>query len=101
MFAGFFAAAFAMLTTHSMVIAPLNREIPWTPAHVLTWAAVIGALLVFEWAFTSNAWALRHLNAEFPAPPEAIQEALTGHRPDGVDQLERDYGYRAGVFLCS
>ena len=99
-FAGFFAAGFAMLTTHSMVFAPLNREIPWTAAHVLTWAAVIGALLVFEWAFTSNAWALRHLNAEFPAPPEAIQEALTGHRPDGIDQLERDYGYRAGVFLC-
>ncbi|AIY03435.1 hypothetical protein ART_3836 [Arthrobacter sp. PAMC 25486] len=100
-FAGFFAAGFAMLTTHSMVFAPLNQEIPWTAAHVLTWAAVIGALLVFEWAFTSNAWALKHLNAEFPAPPEAIQEALTGHKTDGVDQLERDYGYRAGVFLCN
>lgn len=99
-FAGFFAAGFAMLTTHSMVLAPLNQEIPWTPAHVLTWSAVIGALLVFEWAFTSNAWALKHLNAEFPAPPEAIQEALTGHDPDGIDQLERDYGYRAGVFFC-
>ncbi|MGN5734353.1 hypothetical protein [Arthrobacter psychrochitiniphilus] len=100
-FAGFFAAGFAMLSTHSMVMAPLNREIPWTAAHVLTWAAVIGALLVFEWAFTSNAWALRHLNAEFPAPPEVIQEALTGHDPDGVDKLEKDYGYRAGVFLCT
>ena len=99
-FAGFFAAAFAMLTTHTLVFGPLNREIPWTPAHVLTWAAVIGALLVFEWAFTSNAWALKHLNAEFPAPPEAIQEALTSHDPDGIDKLERDYGYRAGVFLC-
>lgn len=100
-FAGFFAAGFAMLSTHSMVFAPLNQEIPWTPAHVLSWAAVIGALLVFEWSFTSNAWALKHLNAEFPAPPEAIQEALTSHKCDGVDQLERDYGYRAGVFLCT
>lgn len=99
-FAGFFAAGFSMLTTHTMVMAPLNREIPWTAAHVLTWAAVIGALLVFEWSFTSNAWALRHLNAEFPAPPEVIQEALTGHDPDGIDKLEADYGYRAGVFLC-
>ena len=98
-FAGFFAAGFAMLTTHSMVFAPLNREIPWTLAHVLIWAAVIGALLVFEWAFTSNAWALRHLNAEFPAPPEVIQEALTTHDPDGIDKLESQYGYRAGVFL--
>lgn len=100
-FAGFFAAGFAMLSTHTMVLAPLNQEIPWTPAHVLTWAAVIGALLVFEWAFTSNAWALRHLNAEFPAPPEVIQEALTGHDRAGIDKLEADYGYRAGVFLCT
>ncbi len=100
-FTGFFAAGFSMLTTHTMVFAPLNREIPWTPAHVLTWAAVIGALLVFEWAFTSNTWALKHLNAEFPAPPEAIQEALTGHDPEGIDNLERQYGYRAGVFLCT
>lgn len=99
-FTGFFAAGFAMVTTRSMVLGPLNGEMEWTAAHVLTWAAVIGALLVFEWAFTSNAWALKHLNAEFPAPPEAIQEALTGHNPDGIDQLERDYGYRAGVFLC-
>ncbi|MDO5751944.1 hypothetical protein [Arthrobacter sp.] len=99
-FAGFFAAGFAMITTRSMVLGPLNREVEWTAAHVLTWAAVIGALLVFEWAFTSNSWALKHLNAEFPAPPAAIQEALTGHDPDGIDQLERDYGYRAGVFLC-
>ncbi|MDD0857032.1 hypothetical protein NHF46_02875 [Arthrobacter alpinus] len=98
-FAGFFAAGFTMLTTHNLVMAPLNREIPWTAAHVLTWAAVIGALLVFEWAFTSNAWALKHLNAEFPAPPEAIQEALTGHDPAGIEQLEAKYGYRAGVFL--
>lgn len=100
-FAGFFAAGFAMLTTHSMVMAPLQREIPWTAAHVLTWAAVIGALLVFEWAFTSNGWALKHLNAEFPAPPEAIQEALTGHDGLGIDKLETEYGYRAGVFLCT
>ncbi|MBP2411735.1 hypothetical protein JOF48_000534 [Arthrobacter stackebrandtii] len=99
-FAGFFAAGFAMLATDSMVMAPLHQELAWTPAHVLTWAAVIGALLVFEWAFTSNAWALKHLNAEYPAPPEAIQEALTCHDPDGIDRLERDYGYRAGVFLC-
>lgn len=98
-FAGFFAAGFTMLTTHNLVMAPLQREIPWTAAHVLTWAAVIGALLVFEWAFTSNAWALKHLNAEFPAPPEAIQEALTGHDPEGIDMLETTYGYRAGVFL--
>ncbi len=99
-FAGFFAAGFAMLATDSMVMAPLHGELAWTPAHVLTWAAVIGALLVFEWAFTSNAWAMKHLNAEYPAPPEAIQEALTGQDSDGVDRLERDYGYRAGVFLC-
>ena len=100
-FAGFFAAGFAMLTTHSMVMAPLHQEIPWTAAHVLTWAAVIGALLVFEWAFTSNGWALKHLNAEFPAPPEAIQEALTGHDVLGIDALEAEYGYRAGVFLST
>lgn len=99
-FGGFFAAGFAMLTTHNLVMAPLSREIPWTAAHVLTWAAVIGALLVFEWAFTSNAWALRHLNAEFPAPPEVIQEALINHDPHGIDKLEEEYGYRAGVFLC-
>lgn len=98
-FAGFFAAGFTMLTTHNLVMAPLHREIPWTAAHVLTWAAVIGALLVFQWAFTSSAWALKHLNAEFPAPPEAIQEALTGHDPAGIDKLEATYGYRAGVFL--
>ena len=100
-FAGFFAAGFAMLTTHSMVMAPLHQEIPWTAAHVLTWAAVVGALLVFEWAFTSNGWALKHLNAEFPAPPEAIQEALTGHDGLGIDTLETKYGYRAGVFLST
>ncbi len=99
-FAGFFAAGFCVLSTPSMVGAPVNGDAPWTLAHVLVGVALLGALLVFEWAFSSTAWALNHLNTEFPAPAVVIQEALTGHDPAGIDRLEVDYGYRAGVLLC-
>lgn len=99
-FVGFFAAGFCVLSTPSLVDGPVHGTAPWTPAHYLVGAALLGALLVFEWAFTSTAWALNHLNAEFAAPAEVVQEALTGHDPHGIDRLEARYGYRAGVLLC-
>ncbi|MCQ9164893.1 hypothetical protein [Arthrobacter sp. STN4] len=99
-FVGFFAAGFCVLSTPSLVDGPVHGGAPWTLAHYLVGAALLGALLVFEWAFSSTASALNHLNAEFPAPAEKVQEALTGCDPAGIDRLEADYGYRAGVLLC-
>jgi hypothetical protein len=99
-FVGFFAAGFCVLSTPSLVDGPVHGTAPWTPAHYLVGAALLGAVLVFEWAFSGTAWALNHLNAEYAAPAEVVQEALTGHDPHGIDRLEARYGYRAGVLLC-
>ncbi|PYI68516.1 hypothetical protein CVV68_06870 [Arthrobacter livingstonensis] len=99
-FVGFFAAGFCVLGTPSLVDGPVHGTAPWTLAHYLVGTALVGALLVFEWAFSSTVWVLNHLNAGFPAPAEVIQEALTGYDPDGIARLEADYGYRAGVLLC-
>ena len=96
---GMGAALYAFFSTDVLFYLPMMGEAPWTTAHTFVVASILMAIVQFVWMFMVMELAVRHLNGEFPASPEEVQESLVNEDATAFDRVEQRYGYRAGVFL--